>query len=359
MGAVISMSELLLGGPLDGTQRRYAETIHQSARSLLTVLNDLLDFSKLEAGRVELDLAAFDLHALIESTGRELRARANDKGVDSGVHVGMNCPRGVKGDAARLRQVLANLIDNAIKFTAHGAVHLHVNAGETDGKLILRFDVTDTGIGLSEQQKDRLFQPYVQADRAVEQPIWWHRAWAFDRAPPGRVNERRGRLQKSARPRQLFWLTISQPARRGARGERNACRRRPVRPCPRRRGQRREPHADRRLSRGVRAHPRHGPTGAEALQRLEASDYDLVLMDIMMPGLDGVEAKGGPQVRGVPRRGAHRGADRACDEGDREDYLAAGMDGYVSKPIRGRELYAALKPYLSAEDEGEPLVAVR
>jgi CheY-like chemotaxis protein len=360
MGAVISMSELLLGGALDGTQRRYAETLNQSARSLLTVLNDLLDFSKLEAGRVELDLAPFDLHALIESTGRELRARAKDKGLNSGVHVGMSCPRGVKGDAARLRQVLANLIDNAIKFTAHGAVHLHVNAGETDGKLLLRFDVTDTGIGLSEEQKDRLFQPYVQADRAVTSR---YGGTGLGLSIARRLIElMKGEIGCESLPGQgsLFWFTI--PTTRAA-----------------------APAAsETRVAGGLSGHvlvvednavnrmligaylEEFGLThdmvanGAEALARLEAHDYDLVLMDIMMPGLDGVEATRRIRKLEGPRAEVPIVALTAhAMKGDREDYLAAGMDGYVSKPIRGRELYAALKPYLSAEDEGEPLVAVR
>ena len=89
------------------------------------------------------------------------------KTLQSGVHIGTSCPRFVNGDAGRLRQILANLVNNAVKFTQEGSVHLHVNARKSDDKLTLRFDVTDTGIGLSEDQKERLFQPYVQADRAM------------------------------------------------------------------------------------------------------------------------------------------------------------------------------------------------
>jgi CheY-like chemotaxis protein/nitrogen-specific signal transduction histidine kinase len=360
MGAVISMSELLLGGSLDGTQRRYAETLNQSARSLLTVLNDLLDFSKLEAGRVELDVAPLDMLALLESTGRELRARANEKGLDSGIHVGMSCPRGVRGDAARLRQVLANLIDNALKFTAHGSVHLHVNAGESDGKLILRFDVTDTGIGLSEEQKERLFQPFVQADRAVTSK---YGGTGLGLSIARRLVELMGgEIGCESLPGQgsLFWFTI--PTTRA------------VAPAA----------SEARVTGGLSGHvlvvednavnrmligaylEEFGLThdmvadGAEALARLEERDYDLVLMDIMMPGLDGVEVtRRIRKLEGARAEVPIVAVTAHAMKGDREDYLAAGMDGYVSKPIRGRELYAALKPYLSGEDEDEPLVAVR
>jgi CheY-like chemotaxis protein len=361
MGAVISMAELLLGGSLDDTQRRYADTLNQSARSLLTVLNDLLDFSKLEAGRVELDLAPLDMQALMASAGSELRVRAGAKGLDSGVHVGMSCPRFVTGDAARLHQVLANLIDNAVKFTARGAVHLHANAGEADGRLILRFDVIDTGIGLSEEQKDGLFQPYVQADRNVSSE-YGGTGLGLSIAR-GLVELMGGEIGCESMPGQgsLFWFTV--PTTRAA--------------AP--------AVSEARVTGGLSGHvlvvednavnrmligaylEEFGlsfemvANGAEALARLVAKTYDLVLMDIMMPELNGIEATrrirelDGP-VAEVPvvALTAH------AMKGDREDYLAAGMDGYVSKPIRGRELFAALRPYLSGEAGDEaPLAAAR
>src|SRR3990170_959181 len=159
-----AVAELMLASPLDPTQQRYARTLHQSARSLLGVLNDVLDFSRLEAGRFELDQASFDLHDLIQGVAVVLQTRANEKGLTAGVDIGANCPRFIIGDAARLRQVLISLLDNALKFTAHGSVRLHASASEVDGRLLLRFDVTDTGVGLSKAVQERLFQPYVQVD---------------------------------------------------------------------------------------------------------------------------------------------------------------------------------------------------
>jgi signal transduction histidine kinase len=167
MQGVIDMSELLLASPLDGTQLRYTETLAQSARSLLGVLNDVLDFSKLEAGRFELDQASFDLHELVNSVAAVLQTRANEKGLTSGVDIGASCPRFVIGDAARIRQVLMSLIDTALKFTSIGSVRLHAGATDEDGRLRLRFDVTDTGVGLSRAVQERLFQPCVQIDGAI------------------------------------------------------------------------------------------------------------------------------------------------------------------------------------------------
>ena len=167
MEAVVAMAELLLTSPLDPTQARYAETLHQSARSLLGVLNDVLDFSRLEAGRFELEQTSFDLHDLIQGVAVVLQTRANEKGLTGGVDIGANCPRFIVGDAARLRQVLISLVDNALKFTAIGSVRVHASASEVDGRLLLKFDVTDTGVGLSKAVQERLFQPYVQVDSPV------------------------------------------------------------------------------------------------------------------------------------------------------------------------------------------------
>lgn len=365
MGAVISLSELLLNGTLDTTQRRYADTLQQSARSLLTVLNDILDYSKLEAGRFELDCAVSDLHELVKSVGSELQARTRKKGLLGAVNVGMSCPRFVKGDAVRLRQVLTNLTDNAVKFTQRGSVHLHANAGEANGKLRLRFDVTDTGIGFGEFQKQRLFQPYAQVDRTN----------AGQGTGLGLSISRRlvelmgGEIGCESAPGQgsLFWFTIpieradiipskDVPASGTLVGHVLVV----------------EDNAVNRMLIGAYLEE-FGLTydvvgdGSTALARLAARNYDLVLMDIMMPELDGVEStkrirKLGGDAAEVPIVAVTAHAMK----GDREDYLAAGMDSYVSKPIRGRDLFAALKPYL-ADDDGEdadtladePLVAIR
>ena len=361
MGAVISMSELLLNSSLDDTQRRYAATMQQSARSLLTVLNDLLDFSKLEAGRFELDHSAFDLHELVKGVGNELQARAGEKALESGIHIGLSCPRFVRGDAGRLRQILANLVDNAVKFTAKGSIYLHVNASEADGRLTLRFDVNDTGIGLSELQRDRLFQAYVQVDRA--------KTGQYGGTGLGLSIARRlvelmgGEIGCESQPGQgsLFWFTVvTERAAPSAAGESQAS------------------HAltghvlvveDNAVNRMlISAYlDEFGLThdmaesGARALEMLSARAYDLVLMDIMMPEIDGVETTKRIRKLDGPRAEVPIVALTAhAMKGDREDYLAAGMDGYVSKPIRGRELFAALVPHLAGDDaDEEPLAATR
>ena len=167
MEGMVAMTELLMAGPLDPNQARYVGTLHQTTRGLLGVLADILDFARLEAGRFELERKAFDLHDLIQGVGSVLQTRANEKGLTGGLDIGANCPQFVTGDPARLRQVLLSLIDNALKFTAHGSIRLHVSASEVDGRLLLRSDVTDTGVGLSKATQERLFQPFVQIESKV------------------------------------------------------------------------------------------------------------------------------------------------------------------------------------------------
>lgn len=347
MGALTSMSELLLVSQLDDTQRRYAETLERSARGLLSVLDDLLDFSRLEAGRCDLAVAPFDLHNLVKTVEATLRAKADEKSLQGGVHIGMSCPRYVKGDAGRISQILANLIDNAVKFTQDGSVKLHVNAGEAYGKLTLRFDVVDTGIGLGESEVTRLFQPYVQAERAREAGGTGLGLFIARRL----VELMGGEIGCESAPGQgsLFWFTL--PAERTARAT-------PAQTNGRLAGHvlAVEDNAVNRML--ISAYLEEfgltydlAASGGEALERLQAAPYDLVLMDIVMPELDGVETtrrirKMRSPVGEIPvvALTAHTQKD------DREDFLAAGLDAYVSKPIRGHELHAALSPYLAPEE---------
>ncbi len=167
MNGVLGMTELLLQTPLTEKQNRFARTVQNSAEALLGVLNDILDFSKIEAGKLELDETTFDLRRLIEDVAELFAERAHSKGIELLCHIPADLDLHFRGDPVRIRQNLSNLLGNAIKFTAKGEVKVVVSEGESldaDGCKLLRFEVTDTGIGISETAQAQIFEAFSQAD---------------------------------------------------------------------------------------------------------------------------------------------------------------------------------------------------
>jgi PAS domain S-box-containing protein len=165
MNGVLGMTELLLETGLTGTQRKYAETVQRSGKTLLGIINDLLDFSKIEAGKLELEHVDMDLRRTTEDIVDMLAEHAHAKGLELACSIPPDLPTHVRGDPLRLGQVLTNLVGNAIKFTDHGSVLIRVaSAEEVPGHVTMRFDVTDTGVGISPEAQARIFDEFAQAD---------------------------------------------------------------------------------------------------------------------------------------------------------------------------------------------------
>ncbi len=355
MNGVIGMSTLLIDTGLSPDQRDYAETIRNSADSLLTVLNDILDFSKIEAGKLSLEVVAFDLRQSVESTLELLGPRAKSKQLDLRADVAADVPRLVSGDPGRLRQVLLNLVGNAIKFTSAGFVLVRVSRSTRGTRApqggppeaCLRIAVVDTGIGLGQDAVQRLFQPFVQADNSTTRKFG---GTGLGLAICKQLVELMGgRIGVDSVPGHgsTFWFILplpevspvgTTPAPRllapGSGGE-------PLRVLVAEDNVVNQRVAQLHLQK-LGHHADLAANGIEALSALERMPYDLILMDCQMPELDGYETTRRLRAHSAQRSIVVIAMTANAMQGDRELCLSAGMDDYVSKPMRVHELQAAI-----------------
>jgi two-component system sensor histidine kinase/response regulator len=212
INAVVGMSELLLQTSLDDEGREYATTVRDSAESLLGIVNDILDFSKIEAGRMELEAVPFSPVVAVENATDILAAAARKKGLSLSTYVAQDVPRRVIGDADRLRQILLNLLGNAVKFTAAGSVTVRAVVERLEGAdAVLRFSVTDTGPGDCGRSRRSAVRT-VPPGRSVDAPaLRRHGAGAFDFAPDRRADGRPDRFREPRRRGSTFWFTVPFP----------------------------------------------------------------------------------------------------------------------------------------------------
>jgi CheY-like chemotaxis protein len=352
MNGVIGMSGVLLDTPLSDDQRDIARTIRDSGESLLTIINDILDFSKIEAGKLDVETAPFVLRDCVASAVELVRHRATEKKLSLVVAIADGVPHTVQGDSTRLRQVLLNLLSNALKFTAQGEVRLTVQRGAGDE---LHFAVTDTGIGLTAEGLARLFRSFSQAEASTARQyggtglglVISKRLAELMGGTMSAESEGAGRGCTFRFHVRAAAVAGAEPAAQAATAKAALDPQMAVR-HPLRILLAEDNVVNQKLALRLLGQMGYGAdvvgNGALAVEAVERQAYDLVLMDVQMPEMDGLEAA----RRIVARRpdAAQRPRIVAMTanamQGDREACLAAGMDDYVTKPIRVDALVQAL-----------------
>jgi len=370
LNAIIGMTDLALATELTQQQQEYLQTVRGSSEALLTLLNDVLDLSKIEAGKMDVEEIDFDLPELIHETVRTFLVRAREKGLQLTVQLADELPRSVRGDPTKLRQVLTNLIGNAIKFTREGEVTVSGQPQwQDEDEISLHFSVRDTGIGIPAEKMDEIFQAFRQADASTTRNyggsglgltisselvrMMRGQLWADSTPDVGTTFHFTVKLRPGAPlalPPAHPSLTTEQTPPAGSRSPpspadwKSAPRVRPLHVLIA------DDHlANRQLvttvlrSRGH--HCSEASDGREAIEYWREGDFDVVLMDVQMPILDGFQATTVIRRREEGTRShvpiialtAHAMA------GDREKCLAAGMDAYLAKPIRPRQLVALIE----------------
>jgi signal transduction histidine kinase/CheY-like chemotaxis protein len=356
MNAVIGFTQLMLDTPLSPDQRQMMESVRTGGDALLSLLNDILDFSKIEAGRIELELQPMGLRSCVEETLELLAPRARAKGLGLSCSAGDGVPEAIVGDVTRLRQILFNLLANAIKFTEHGGVAVRIEAtGTGPDPHEIRIDVRDTGIGISPESQSRLFISFSQADASTARRFG---GTGLGLAISKRLTELMGgRMWVESEPGvgSTFSFTLqaasigaikpeaSEASSRRRVLDRGLAKRVPLRILVAEDNVVNQKLVLRMLERmGYRADL--AANGLEVLEAVGRQPYDVILMDMQMPELDGIEATRrlraqtdqAKRVRIVALTANAMREHRAlCAE--------AGMDDFLAKPIVASQLAAALE----------------
>ena len=356
MNGVLGMLRVVRDTQLSPEQRGYLKTASDSAESLLLLLNDVLDFSKIEAGRLELEHAPFPPATTARAVSDLMLARARDKGLQFDLQLGENLPGAIVGDATRLRQILVNLIGNAIKFTEKGRVELSVHCAErTAKKAVMHFTVTDTGIGMSSTALEKLFKPFTQADTSMSRryggtglglAISMRLAQAMGGALQVQSTLNQGSTFRLLLPCSLPDLAVAAPRAEEAP--------RFVTPVLSGRVLVVEDDSVNQqvidlFLKKLNVTPKFAGDGEAAIASATSETFDVVLMDCQLPGIDGLEAtrRIRQQLAGRPLKIIALTANASTHV--REACLAAGMDDFLTKPVRFELLAGVLQRNLPAK----------
>jgi PAS domain S-box-containing protein len=348
MNGVIGMTRLLLDTPLTSEQREYAEVIDQSGRSLLEIINDILDFSKIEAGRIDLEHVEFDLRRAVREVLGSFAEAAHAKGLELLCLIRHDVPSALVGDPGRLRQVLTNLVGNAVKFTEKGEVVLRVTLDEsTDDAATVRFEVRDTGIGIDEELKPRLFQSFVQADGSASRRYGGTGlGLAISKRLVGLMG---GSIEVESRPGRgsTFFFTVKLARQVEAVAT--------PQPAARLAGRRVLVVDDNATNRQILRHQlgywglrvtavESGPRGLAVLQQAAdgGAPFDLAILDMKMPEMDGLSL-----ARAIKRESGLTGVRLVLltsfgQRGHGAEATKIGIAAYLTKPVDEADLYDCL-----------------
>jgi PAS domain S-box-containing protein len=365
VNGVIGMTELLLDTELSGQQRTYVELIRQSGENLVLLISDILDFSKIEAHKIVLEPRNFDLYAEISAIIEITCLSTRNKNLEITCHVEPGVPQQVRGDAGRLRQIINNLLGNAVKFIEKGSVSLHISVDkENEQCTTLRFVVRDSGIGISHDKQEDIFKPFTQADGSTTRKFG---GTGLGLSICKNLVELMGGeigVESSAGNGATFWFTVVLEKQRGETVSRQTMLAESVSPDVAPATAR--PHRRLLLAEDDPINQLVASTfmnklgysfdivnnGLEALQALSERHYDLVLMDCMMPVMGGFEAVA--LIRSAESDVLNHtipviALTAKAVVGDREACLAAGMNDYLRKPLRSLDLTEMLEKWLPVE----------
>ena len=353
MNGIVGMAESLLRSTLTDDQKLEVETIKDCAETLVSLLNDILDISKIEAGNLEINIQSFDLKDLAAHTERLWRIHAEAKGLALIVDIASDVPEILEGDVNRIKQVLFNLLSNAIKYTDHGSVSVKaLSKGLEEGSHIVRFEVQDTGIGLDRDAQETLFQRFIQPNPSigrVEGGVGL--GIAISRNLVEMMGGKMG-VNSAVDTGSTFYFEVPL----GVSGEAGEASLAPV--AFETSGSATDVSAliveDNRVNQRV-LEAYLAPfefkatvvaNGAEAVAAIHEEQFDIIFMDIQMPVMDGIDAtrkirEAGGWCSSVPIIAVTANA----MAGDRERYLEAGMDDYVPKPVDRKVLFDVLRKY--------------
>jgi signal transduction histidine kinase/AmiR/NasT family two-component response regulator len=400
MNGILGMTELALDTNLTAQQSEYLRLVKSSANALLTVINDILDFSKIDAGKMELCASEFSLRGIVEETVRTLAARAFDKKLSLECAIAPRIPETLLGDAGRLRQVILNLVGNAIKFTERGGILVRVDlepGEESETDLGIHVAVEDSGVGISQDKLVRIFEPFEQADNSTTRKfggtglglaissklvaLMGGKIWVESTPGRGSTFHFTARLERVAKlnevtksggidhhdraPSRLDRVDLDpSPAPEIGAGAPARAPASSSEPLARRRGRRcarvlvAEDHVvNQKLAKHMLENAGHEvmvvDNGLRAVEMIEADTFDVVFMDVQMPVMDGFEAL--LRIRMIADETKRRipviALTARAMTGDRERCLAAGFDEYLAKPVKARNLTEAVANALEPRTE--------